>query len=337
LALAEGERGWPRVLASAEAPERSDPPNEKKLEIAARAAWLYHAKGRRQDQIAADLNLSRQMVQRMIALAASENLIRFHLIHPLAECIELAERLRERFDLVYCEVAPSCDPAEEDVATIATRAALYLENILNQHAPVTVAVGNGSTMREIVSRVAPMTRPQHKIVSLMGNLTRYGRAAPHDVVMRLADRVGAQCYPLAMPVVTNTVAEHEVLQAQIAYHSYLSLIEEASVVMMGIGHVGWKAPLHVDGFITDVELAQVMDAGAVGELLGQCIDESGRLIRSSYHDRLTSHELPIPGTKPTVIVQVGEIRVPAIKAALGRRIANALVTDENTARLILGI
>jgi lsr operon transcriptional repressor len=79
-----------------------------------------------------------------------------------------------------------------------------------------------------------------------------------------------------------------------------------------------------------------MEAGAGGELLGQCIDESGRLIRSGYHDRLTSHKLPIPATRPTVIVQVGKIRVPAIKAALGQRIAKALVTDENTARLILG-
>ena len=90
----------------------------------------------------------------MIGLAASENLIRFQLIHPLAECIELAERLRERFDLVYCEVAPSRDPVEEDIATIATTAALYLENILNQHAPVTVAVGNGSTMRDRIASYA---------------------------------------------------------------------------------------------------------------------------------------------------------------------------------------
>jgi DNA-binding transcriptional regulator LsrR (DeoR family) len=82
----------------------------------------------------------------MIALAASENLIRFQLIHPLAECIELAERLRERFDLVYCEVTPSLNPVEENIATIATTAALYLENILSQQAPVTVAVGNGSTI-----------------------------------------------------------------------------------------------------------------------------------------------------------------------------------------------
>src|SRR5206468_9801290 len=96
-----------RRAMTANAPDRPDPPSDRKLDLAARAAWLYHAKGRRQDQIAADLNLSRQVVQRLIALAASENLIRFQLIHPLAECIELAERVRERFDLVYCEVAPS--------------------------------------------------------------------------------------------------------------------------------------------------------------------------------------------------------------------------------------
>ncbi|WP_158813161.1 sugar-binding transcriptional regulator [Methylocapsa sp. S129] len=318
-----------------DAPNGLDPPSERKLDLAARAAWLYYVKGRRQDQIAADLNLSRPVVQRLIALATSENLIRLQLIHPLAECIELAERLRERFDLVHCEIAPSRAGVEEDVATIAATAAIYLENFLSQKAPVTIGVGNGSTMREIVSRIAPMARPQHKCVSLMGNLTRQGRAAPHDVVMRLAERVGAQCYPLPMPVVTNTVADREVLQAQIAYSFYLSLVEEASVVMMGIGHIGWKAPLHVDGFITDVELAQAMEAGAVGEVLGQCIDETGVMIGSGYHNRLTSFRLPIPAVRPTVIVQTGKIRVPAIKAALDGRIANALITDEHTAHLIL--
>lgn len=61
--------------------------------------------------------------------------------------------------------------------------------------------------------------------------------------------------------------------------------------MMGIGHIGWQAPLHVDGFITDAELAHIMEADAVGEVLGQSIDEAGNLIRSGYHDRLTSFAL----------------------------------------------
>ncbi len=325
----------PRRDPSAEAADRPDPLTDRKLDLAARAAWLYHAKGKRQDQIAADLNLSRQVVQRLIAIAASENLIRFQLIHPLSECIELAERLRERFGLVYCDVAPSAGGVDEDIATVATAAAFYLENLLSQKAPITVGIGNGRALRETTSRIAPMARPQHKCVSLMGNLTRHGRASHYDVVMRLAERVGAQCYPLPMPVVTNTVAEREVLQAQLAYQSFLSLVDEASVLMMGIGYMGWQAPLHLDGFITDVELAQAMEAGAIGELLGHGVDASGNLLTGGYHDRLTSFRLKAPAQRPTMIVQSGTIRVPAICAALDERLANALITDESTARSLL--
>lgn len=316
-------------------PPGDQPPGDRKLDLAARAAWLYHAKGRRQDQIAADLNLSRQVVQRLIAMAASENLLRFQLVHPLSECIELAERLRERYNLVYCEVAPSQSGQDEDIATVANAAAFYLEGLLAQKAPITVGIGNGRALRETASRITPMARPQHKLVSLMGNLTRQGRASHYDVVMRLAERVGAQCYPLPMPVVTNTVAEREVLQAQLGYQAFLSLVEEASVLMMGIGPMGWQAPLHLDGFITDPELAQAMDAGAVGELLGHGIDAAGKLVGGGYHDRLTSFTLRAPATRPTMIVQSGSKRVAAIHAALEARLANALITDEGTSRLIL--
>jgi len=317
--------------------ERVDTSPDRKLELAARAAWLYHAKGRRQDQIAVELNVSRQIVQRLIALATSEKLIRFQLIHPLSECIELAERLRERFNLLFCDVAPAEAGRNEDISTVATAAAFYLENILSQKAPLTVGIGNGQALRETTSRIAPMSRPQHKCVSLMGNLTRQGRASHYDVVMRLAERTGAQCYPLPMPVVTNTVADREVLQAQLAYKSFLSLIDEANVLMMGIGFMGWQAPLHIDGFITDVELGQAMEAGAIGELLGHSLDASGKLIAGGYHDRLTSFELHMPAKKPTIIVQSGEIRVPAITAALDGKLANGLITDENTARRLLGL
>ncbi len=319
----------------ADAFDRPEPPNDRKLELAARAAWLYHAKGRRQDEIATKLNLSRQVVQRLIAIGTHEKLIRCQLIHPLSGCIELAERLSERFDLVFCDVAPGEPGVDEDIATVATAAAFYLENLLSQKAPLTIGIGNGQALRETTLRISPMSRPQHKCVSLMGNLTRSWRASHYDVVMRLAERVGAQCYPLPLPVVTSTVAERDVLQAQPAYTAFLSLIDEASVLMMGIGFMGWQAPMHVDGFITDVELAQAMEAGAIGELLGRGVDGSGKLLSGGYQDRLTSFELKAPARRPTVIVQSGSIRVPAIKAALDSRLANALITDENTARGLL--
>lgn len=316
-------------------PDRGDAPSDRKLELAARAAWLYHAKGRRQDEIAAELNVSRQIVQRLVALASAENLIRFQLIHPLSECIELAERLRDRFALRFCDVAPTEKGNDEDISTVATAAALYLENLLQEKAPLVIGVGNGRAMRETALRLPRMNCPQHTCVSLMGNLTRHGRASHYDVVMRLSERIGAQSYPMPMPVVTNTAAEREVLQAQLAYQSFLSLIESASVLMMGIGYMDWRAPLHVDGFITDGELRQAMESGAVGEVLGHGLTGEGRLLRNGYHERLTSYALSVPPQRPTMIIQTGAIRVPAIRAALVGQLADCLITDENTARLLL--
>lgn len=324
-----------RGNAPDEAADRGESLSERKLEMAARAAWLYHAKGRRQDQIAAELNVSRQIVQRLVALAASENLIRFQLIHPLSECIELAERLREAFNLVYCEVAPASRLGDGDIETVATAAALYLENLLLQKAPTTIAIGNGQAMRETANRVPLMQRPQHKCISLMGNLTRYGWASHYDVVMRLSERISAQCYPVPMPVVTNTVDERSFIQSQPAYKSYLSLIDEASVLIMGMGYIDWRAPLHLDGHVTDLELGEAMQAGAIGEVLGHSFDAQGRLLDGGYHERLTSYRLPVPARRTTVIVQTGSVRAAAMRAALSGRIANGLITDEQTARLLL--
>lgn len=315
--------------------ERSDINGPRRIDLAARAVWLYYDKSRTQDQIATELGVSRQVVQRLIALAHSEKLIRFQLVHPMTECIELAHKLQERFELSYCDIALNELGNVEDIPSVAQLAALYLENVLQQKAPQTLGIGNGKAMREVARRLLPMNRPQHKCVSLMGNLTRDGRASHYDVVTWLAERINAQCYPLPMPVVTNTVDEREVLQAQPGYKTLSSLVEEASVLMMGIGYWGAESSLYMDGFITAAETGQAMDIGATGELLGSAIDAEGRLVDADYHPRLTSFMITPPATRATIIVASGTNRAAAIAAALKGKLANGLITDENTARLIL--
>jgi DNA-binding transcriptional regulator LsrR (DeoR family) len=317
--------------------ERPDPVSDRRLDLAARAAWLYYFKSRTQEQIAAELNISRQIVQRLIALANSERLIRFQLVHPLAETIELADRLKERFGLVYCDVCLNESGNTEDIPSVASQATFYLENIIQQKAPLTIGIGSGGAMREVTRRLPPMDRPQHRCVSLMGNLMRNGRATHYDVVTRLAEQLNAECYPLPVPVVTDTVAEREVLQAQPGYDVLRSLVNEATVLIMGIGFWGPESTLYRDGFITAAETAQAMAVGGVGELLGCAISADGEIVNAAYHARLTSFIRTQPADRPTTIVASGVYRAPAIRAALKGRLANSLITDENTARLVLSM
>jgi DNA-binding transcriptional regulator LsrR (DeoR family) len=312
-------------------------PKMRRLDLAARAAWLYYIKRRTQDEIAVELNVSRPNAQRLVALAISEGLIKFRLDHPLLHSIELGERIRDRFNLVFCDVAPSESQAGDGRIGVAHRAAELVENLLSTKANQILAFGTGRTLLETVRHVGSMNRPDHKIVSVVGNLTRDGRASPYDVVMRLSDRVGAQCYPLPLPVLADTQEETDILKAQRGYRAVKALFEQADALVLGVGSVDAEAPIYVDGFVTDEELRELQRLGAAGELASRSFDPDGAIIASSITSRLTAMELVREPQRPTTLVASGEREVRALHAALRGRFANGLIVDEEIATALLRI
>ncbi|HJZ19732.1 MAG TPA: sugar-binding domain-containing protein, partial [Bradyrhizobium sp.] len=147
------------------------PDSEKsRLDEAARAGWLYFIAGHTQDEIAKMLQISRASAQRLVSLCLAERLITFRLEHPIAACMELAARLKAAFKLAYCEVVPNDPAAPQTAAGIAERAANVLELKLRSDKPVVVALGTGRAVRAAVERVSPIERPNHQIVSLVGNI-----------------------------------------------------------------------------------------------------------------------------------------------------------------------
>jgi DNA-binding transcriptional regulator LsrR (DeoR family) len=247
--------------------------HERKLDQAARAAWLYYVAGNTQDQIAEKLNVSRQAAQRLVALAVDEKLIRFRLDHPLAEAMALSEALSRRYGLAYCAVEPTDPPAENPRASIAAGAAEYLSTFLVQKTPV----------------------------------------------------------------VASSVEERQLLQTQHSYAVIRDLAAEAAAAFLGISQVGWQSPLHQDLFITDPELADLIDRGAVGEIAGWAFDRDGRLLDGGTNDRVAG--LPLARLDKARIIGVtgGPEKTQAIAAALRGRLVSGLITDEATAAAVLAV
>lgn len=308
-----------------------------KLDLAARAGWLYYIARNTQDEIAEKLNVSRQAAQRLVSLAVSERLIVFRLDHHIGECEALADALRERFDLRFCDVAPSSGDAGagDDVRGIAVHAARHLESYLVQKAPLVLALATGRTLCEMVRQVPRLSCPQHKIVSLVGNMARDGRASHYEVVMRLADRVGAQCFPMPSPIVAETREERLVLTGQRSFQTVCGHAANAKVAFVGIGEVGWDGPLHRDGFVDDEELRELVEEGAIGDTSGWVFDEQGKIVKCPVSDRFVGIPLEIPPKRLTIAVAGGVAKVPAIRAALAGRLVSGLITDEVAASAIL--
>jgi DNA-binding transcriptional regulator LsrR (DeoR family) len=307
----------------------------RKLDLAAHAAWLYYIAGNTQEEIAAKLNVSRQAAQRLVALAVSEKLIKFRLDHPLSECIALAESLRDRFGLSLCEVVPTDAGNGDTLNGISVCAATHLETYLIAKTPTILALSSGRTLRAMVEQIPSMNQPQHKIVSIIGNMSHFGRAGRHEVVMHLSSRVGSQAYPVPTPVVATSIEERELLQTQRSFITVKALAEQAKATFVGISQIAWNAPLHQNGFINDDEVAQLIELGAVGEIAGWAYDAYGVLLQQGTNKRVASVPLEQPAYRLIIGVAGGVHKAEAILAALRGQLITGLITDEAVAQLIL--
>lgn len=306
---------------------------DRKLDLAARAAWLYYIADNTQEEIATKLNVSRQAAQRLVALAVSEKLIKFRLDYPISNCISLAEALRDRFSLETCEVIPS---SKGNLQTgLGICGATYLEAYLSDKTPTVVAFSSGRTLRAMVEQIPLMDRPQHKLVSIVGNLSHYGRAGWYEVVMHLRDRTNADAYPMPTPVVATSVKERKLLQTQKSFITVQSLAAKAKVTFVGIGSISQNAPLHESGFINDEEISELLTLGAVGEIAGWAYNKEGTLLKKGTNTRVAGVPLEHPVTRLTIGIAGGMHKTEAILAALKGRLIDGLITDEAVAEAIL--
>lgn len=306
-----------------------------RLDEAARAGWLYYVAGNTQDEIARKLGVSRQSAQRLVSLAVTERLVKVRLDHPIARCMELAQKLRERFPLQSCEVVPSDPATPASIVGIAQAAASEMERHLKSAEPKIIAFGTGRALRASIDQLPPMDCPQHKVVSLLGNMMSDGSASAYNVIIRMADRVNARHYPMPLPVFARSKRERELLHNQEPVHNILELAKDADVTFVGVGNMGETAPLFVDGFVSRDEMAALTAAGAIGEITSWVYGRDGALIEGLTNDLVASAPLARSADKPIIGIAAGEAKVDAMLGALRGRIVNGLITNELTAERLL--
>jgi DNA-binding transcriptional regulator LsrR (DeoR family) len=305
-----------------------------RLDEAARAGWLYYVAGNTQDEIARKLGISRQSAQRLVSLAISERLIKVRLDHPIARCLELGAALKKRFDLRFCEVAPTDPASTSSTLGIAQAAAAELERWLRNGEPAIIGIGTGRTMRAVADQLPAMECPQHKLVALVGTTKTDGSASFYDVIIRVSDTIRAPHYPMPLPVIARSVEERQLLTSLASVRSVLALIERADVSFVGVGAVSDNAALVQDGIVTRAEAEALRNAGAVGEITGWSFDSRGRVIEGPINDRVASAPLR-PGEGLMIGVAMGATRRAALRGALAGRLISGLVTDEATAEHLL--
>ena len=305
---------------------------ERKHDDAARAAWLAYIGGCKQDEIAQIMGISRQSAQRLVSQAMAAGLVKVRIDHPIARCLELAQRLKDRHGLTLCEVVPSLDSVQNSGLAVAHATGDLLENCLMRPEPMVIGLGTGRTLRAAVEHLPHIDCAQHKIVSLTGNIAPDGSTAYYNVLFTIADKITAATYPVPLPVISASVDERAALLGQKTLSVTRTLAARTDMRFVGVGTMTETAPLVIDGFITHADQRRLREKGAVGEIIGFVFDAQGNLVEDEINSRVSSAEIT-PGSHrgPVIGAAHGPDKVPAIRAALGGKLISGLVTDEATA------
>lgn len=315
--------------------------SSSRLDLAARAAWMYYVAGNTQNEIAEHLGISRQMAQRMLAFAAASGLVRVHINHQVSSCLELEQALSRQFGLSACRVVPAgrapgqAAEMAEVQPMLAVAGAELIARYLSSSSAMVVNVGSGRTLKAAIAQLDPVDRPQHRIVSMIGAFAADGSANRYDVALQLAEQLQARFYLLPAPRVAESAADRQQWCNHHAYQIVSGLAQQADLTLLGIGTIGEQCAMHEDGLIDSGQVRDLQSAGAVGEMICHAFDSAGRMLNSDLASRVTTPPLMNPPGKPVIAFAGGSHKARAVRAALRSGCLTGLVTDESCAKFAL--
>lgn len=303
-----------------------------------RAAWLYYMEGLTQSEIADRLGLTRLRVNRLLADARADGLVRVTLNTGLASCLALEETLKRETGLREAVIVPTPEDPEQVPVALGRAAAAFLAQHLEANAVKGLGVGWGATLRETIRYVQPQRLPGLVVNSIMGGLTHGSEINTFEIASELARRLGASYAYLAAPIYAGSPRSRDTILAQDVFKDSLDQMRANELAIVSMGDLTKRSLMIRHGIPRDVSAQDLKAAGAVGDIIGQFVDAKGVPIDHPINQRVIA--LPIDELrriKTVVVASGGSNKTKAIAAALTGKLMHVLVCDERTAAAALEI
>jgi DNA-binding transcriptional regulator LsrR (DeoR family) len=305
-------------------------------QLATRAAWLYFIGNSTQAQIAKKLGLTRQRVNRLLSYAREQGLVQINVTGKLANCVALEHEMARVYALKDAVVVPSPADASQLRMVIAAAAGHYLSEQL--HDGMSLGVGWGRTLRLSLASVPRKSYRKLSVVSLIGGLTQSSAVNPHETASHLADIIGAECYYFAGPAYTDSAHSLDVLMKQPMLQDVMLRGQKVDVAFLSVGDITAQSTMAALNLITKEEMTSLRAKGATGDVCSHWINVEGEMVDHPLNSRAVGL-LPddLRQIKDCILVSGGKAKVEVIHGALRAKLANRIVTDEQTARQLVSM
>lgn len=305
------------------------------LRLIARVAQMYHIEGVRQAEIAKHLRISQATVSRMLKRAIEEEIVRTTVVAPSGTYAEFEAAIRDRFGISEAIVVECTEDRDGAImARIGEAAAHFLEATLQPGEIIGVSSWSETILR-MVDNIHPMKsgRARQVVQTLGGMGDPTVQTHANQLTTRLARLTGAEAHLLSAPGVAQSREAKLVLLSDPYVRETIDLFGKITLAIVGIGAMEPSRMLARSGNVfSSRELAEIAEAGGVGDMSLRFFDADGAQVKTPLDDRVIGMTLETLGNVDRVMALAGgQFKTRAIEGALRTGTIDLLITDKFTA------
>lgn len=303
------------------------------LVLSATIARRYYFEGASKSEIAADLQLSRFKVARLLDQARASGLVRIEIDYRGEINLDLSARLRAVYGLQHCVVIES---PEDDLTLLRTNVGRAAADLMSEIVAPDDVLGLAWGRSLMSMRTSLTSLAACPVVQLTGALSRPDvEESSVELVRDVARISGGPAYFFYAPMVVPDAATAQALRTQPEVARAYSRFPDVTKAFVGLG--AWEeGQSTVADALTDEERRGHYVRGVRAETCGLQLDADGNAVITPLTERLIGIDAVQLHAVPEVIAIVyGAAKAQAAQAAVRGGYVNSLVTHGAIARALL--
>jgi DNA-binding transcriptional regulator LsrR (DeoR family) len=296
----------------------------------------HFIEGRKQSEIAEEMNLSTSKVNRIIAQARRMGMVKIAIETPFQRLMDLEARLVGT-DLVKAAiVSPTVsDNDGTRLSQVGQAAAAHLAETLRDGD--ILGISGGKAVAAVVDAMMVERPIDVQVVPLTGGVQGKYHTDVNHLASRMAERLGGRSLQLHAPLFAERADQREMLMNLGAVKEVLDLARRATACLVGIGSISTPGSSYFDLHpLSPPDRAMLPGLGVMAEFLGHLVHDRGQVANFALNQRLVAlRPDEIRRCDRVVAVAAGDDKVGPVRSVLRGGYVSTLVTDEDTASRIV--
>jgi len=293
-----------------------------------------------QVEIAAKLNISRVAVSRYISRAKREGLVEHKIKYPINFTFkrneELEKKFIEQYGLKECIIVSSGDNTTETLIELSNQLEKLFEKIAHDH--TFIGVGWGVTLDKISEYINIENKKDVQVVPLVGGYGRlFDNTHSNNIARLLAKKFNGISYTVHIPALLDSKEIKESILKDSASKEIYRLAKRVEVAMLCMSDLSKKSTLYRSKQLNEEDLYYLEGRGVIGDINFVFVDEEGNFVPNEISERQTvlfSID-QMKSVKNVIGLAIGARKVKIMRAVLKGSLINILMTDEDTANMLI--